>query len=223
MRIKAEDDAKELVNNEAIKKIAYISGYANIPIEVLKQTPMAKIHKLFKYLEFTNDPLPEKPITEFTFKGEHYTVMESLRKGQFQDFISCQTALEQHQDNLHKALPIIFAVLAKKEGESLDDYDLIKRAKLFEELPMTIVEPLRVFFYSIGKTSQLTSLLSSMEGKQLLINAKVSVLKNTLRQQVGMVWWQNWLRLMLLRLVMFYEKNVNKFFISIQSKSSKKN
>jgi hypothetical protein len=222
-QINVEQSANKIIDNEALRKIAYISGYCNIPLEVLKKTPMPKINKLFQHLKFTNEELPTKPIQEFTFKGEKYTVMNSLLESQFQDFVSCETALQNFKDSPTRALPYIIAILAKKENETLDDYDIEKRAEHFMELPLTIVEPLRVFFYAIENWSQLHTQLSSMEGRQAILNAKASVLKNTLSKRDGLGWLRNLLRLMLLRLVKSYEKNWNKFFRSIQSKSSKTN
>ena len=223
MRMKVEDDAEKIIDNPTLKRIAYISGYCNIPIEVLKETPMDKIGKIFKHLQFLSEELPTKAITTFEYKGEKYYVMPTLEKGQFQDFVSLDTATSAHKDDAHNALPLVLAILCKKEGETLDDYDVEERAKHLMDLPMTIVEPLRVFFWTIGKSSQLSIQLSSMEGKELLLNAKANVLHDTLNKQVGGGLLMRLQRGMLRRWIQYLQNHWTKFFNSIRSKSSKEN
>lgn len=222
MRIKAEEDSLELVDNEALQRVAFISGYANIPLEVLRHTPMPKINKLFEYLKFTNDELPTKPIVEFTYKGEKYNVMDSIMNAEFQDWVSCQTAVDNNKETPHNALPLVLAILCKKEGETLDNYDVEERAKHFMELPMTVVEPLRVFFYQIRNQSGLLSPSYSVEGSERLVNAKAIYLKSILKRQVGLGWWKRLLSTILLKWTMFLERRAKKFFTTIRLKFSKK-
>ena len=131
---------------EELKKMAVISGYCNIPIEVMRKTSMNKLNNLWKHLTFLNEKLPEESIAEFNYKGDKYSIIEYLINNQFQDYVSLMTAQENHKDDLWNALPIMIAVLAKKEGETLDDFDLDERAKHFEDLPITIANLLKVFF-----------------------------------------------------------------------------
>lgn len=216
--IKVMDDAKE-IKSEALKKIALLSGYANIPIEVIKHSTKNDIEKLAGYLSFLNSPLPDKPITEFEFKGHKYYVMPSLMKAEFQDFINLETALQNFKDENYKALPYVMAIVAKRENETLSDFDLEERAKLFEELPLSIVEPIRVFFYQIGTLSQIHSASSSLKVIEAQINAKAILLENSLKEQVGGGFVTRLLRGITVRWIRFLNRKSKKYFNSIQSKS----
>lgn len=212
------DDSK-LIKNESLKKLSLISGYGNIPLEVIKHLTLKETEKLVSQLSFIAEPLPTKPITEFEFKENKYYVMPTLMKAEFQDFVNLETALQNFKDEQHKALPYVLAILCKRENETLDSFDLEDRAKLFEELPLTIVEPIRVFFYSIGTLSQIHSQLSSMEGMEAQINAKAKLLENFLNAQVGLGFLMKLLRGILVRWIKFLNRKSKKFFNSIRSKS----
>ena len=218
MQIKVSEDAAKIINNESLQRIALISGYANIPIEELKKTPVTQIQKLFKYLSFINEPLPTNPITEFEFKGEKYYVIDSIINQQFQDWVSIETAFQNHKDEPYKAMPLVLAILAKRKGETLDDYDLIKRAKEFEELPLTIVEPLRVFFSTIGKASLILTQLSLKENQETIINNKLKELKSIVNKQVGGGLFMKFQIGILKLWIKFFERKLRKYFNTIHSK-----
>jgi hypothetical protein len=104
------------------------------------------IKNILTEIEFIKTPLQSNPIHEFEFKGEKYNVTQSLLKSEFQDFLSLETLLENHKNNLYNALSTIVAILAKKDGESLDDYDIESRSELFRQLPIAVAHVYILFF-----------------------------------------------------------------------------
>lgn len=214
-QIKVSNDA-ELINDEALKKIALISGYANIPMEVLKHTQLTKIPNLFKHLTFLNDPIPIEPIAEFEYKGDKYQVAETLLKNEFQDWISIETAFENNKEKMWNALPYVVAVLAKKEGETLDDFDIEERAKHFRQLPVSIANRLAVFFYQIESTSKINSLLSLNPNPIVL--KRVEEVQTILRSQVGGAWHIRLLRSILLKLTKYLKRDWIRYYTSLSFK-----
>ena len=216
MQMKVSEDASKIIDNEVLQRISLISGYCNIPIEELKKTNINRVAELFKHLKFINEPLPTGSSESFEWKGEKYHVMPSLLEGQFQDWVNIETAFSNHKDDPYNALPIVIAVLAKKEGETLYDFDLVKRAKEFEELPMTVIEPIRVFFSAIGVMSSLSSQLYSKESQQEIVRNKLIELKGSLNRQVGGGLLTKSLRGLMKLWVKYLEVDVTKYFNSIQ-------
>lgn len=220
MQIKANDDVKQLADDEVIKRIALLSGFCNIPIDVLKTAPMSEINKMKENLAFAVEPIDTNPITEFEFKGQKYSVIPSMMNSQFQDFVSCEIANENNKESPYKALPLILAILARtSEDETIDDYDVGERAKLFEELPMTVVEPLKVFFYQIGNLSLINSQLSSIQKLRLQISAKGIELINTLNGLRGGGRLRNWLIGILQRWTTYLLLSATKSLTTTQSNS----
>lgn len=184
MLIKMTSDQQEF-KTEATKKLAFISGFCGIPIDVLKHSTLDEVGRLFKYLEFLNTKLPEEPIATFELEGETYNVMPTLLKQEFQDFISLETALSAHDGDVHKALPMLIAILAKKDNETLDDYDVQARADLFnEKLPVSVAHPLSLFFWNSEAMSTTLSQLS-LNHENLIVTKAESVL-DTLKPVAGM-------------------------------------
>src|SRR5689334_12038875 len=101
--------------NQDLKKVAIIAGYYNLPFEEVTKLHTNVIKELFPNLSFTLTPMPVKTITEFEFKGETYSVVPSLEKGEVQDFLSFEAQLESNNTDLGKALPFIVAIYAKRK------------------------------------------------------------------------------------------------------------
>lgn len=138
--------------NKDLKKLAIIAGYFNLPFEEVSKLHFNEIKQLYENLSFTLTPIPVKTITEFQFKGETYSVIPSLEKGEVQDFLSFENQMESNKEDIGKALPFIVAIYAKRKTEkgyeSLTDYDYQERGKLFLDLPLTIADNIRTFFFS---------------------------------------------------------------------------
>lgn len=141
----------DAIQVEALKKFAILSGYANIGIDVIKKAKLSDLQVLFSSLEFINTELPNKPLTEFEFNGSKYYVGQNLTDMQFQDFVSIENTIAEHPDSAYNALPTIIAIMAKRikadgQFETLDDYDVLARAKEFEDLPISIANQISLFF-----------------------------------------------------------------------------
>jgi len=208
-------DEKEFVSDSG-KQLAYISAYAGIPVDVLKHSTITEVGRLFQYLEFLSKPLPETPIFEFEFEGEKYSVAETIAKQEFQDFISLETVIADNDGNIYESLPMIIAIMAKRQGESLDDIDLDARAKLFENLPMTIAHPLSVFFCQQEQISTMLSQLSLQQ--EHLIRMKANEVLFTLSRRDGMAWHTRLLTSLLASWIRFTMLPQRKYSISMRPK-----
>ena len=203
------NDDEQTFKTGSTKKLAFISAFVGIPVEVIRKSKVQEVSKLFKYLGFIAEDLPSDPIYEFEFRGDTYSVKESLVEQEFQDFVSMETVLADNEGHMYKALPTMLAIMCKKEGESLDDYDVGARAKMFLDLPVTIAHPLSVFFYAQEKVSKMLSLVSSRQ--ELVIQMKRKEVLDTLKKQGGTAW--------LIRLQTGLLRSLIKFTIPKQTKS----
>jgi len=217
MVMKMAEDEKAF-KTDATRQLSYISAYAGIPVEILKKSTITEVQKLFKYLEFLQHPLPETPITDFEFQGNKYSLASTLLKQEFQDFVSMETVLADNDGDVYKALPMMLAIMCKREGESLDDYDLAERAEMFKDLPMTIAHPLSVFFWQQEKMSTILSQLSSQQ--ESLIVMKANEVLITLNRRDGMGWLMRLLVSTLASWIRFTMLPRNKHSIFMRLKSS---
>src|SRR5690606_22956783 len=87
-----------------------------------------------------------KPIHEFTHNGQKYSVINHLLNAQSQDFISLMALEKDNEKHPWRGLAKKIAILAKKEGETLDDYDIQERSNQFLDLSITIAKSLDSFF-----------------------------------------------------------------------------
>jgi len=212
----------EKYTNEITKKLALISGYCGIPIVEIKRSTPDEVAPLFKHMKFLGEPIPEDPLMEFEFKGEKYYVMQNLVKQEFQDFISLETALSNEENDTYKALPMIIAIMAKRkkdngETESLDDYDVEERAKLFEDLPISIANGIGVFFYRNVKVFTMASQLFSQPEK--VIAMKLLEVESTLSKSVGGGLLHRLLVALLRIYLRFLKRNVKLLWDTTPSKS----
>jgi len=132
--------------NPDLKSIAFIAGYCNIPFDEVKKMNIKDVKSILERLTFFSEPLPTDPIAQFEYKGETYDVVQSLLKGEFQDYVSLQTTQDNFKSQPYKALPYVVAIMCKKYGESLSDFDVEERASHFLELPISIASRVNAFF-----------------------------------------------------------------------------
>jgi len=78
--------------------IKSLSIYCNIPEDIIRHAPLSIINEVLFYLSFLKEKLPDEPIFEFDFKDKHYSVIPILQKSEFQDFVSIESALENHKN-----------------------------------------------------------------------------------------------------------------------------
>ena len=188
MKISADTDAIQV---EELKRYAILSGYANIPIDVLKAAKITDLQQLFKSLEFINTPLEEKPIIEFDFRDKHYYMGQNLVEMEFQDFISIENVIEENSGHTYNALPTILAVMCKtkKENgllETIDDYNVLDRAILFKKLPLPIAHNLSLFFsQSVSLYSSSFQLYLNPEIQKVEVQKQIDLVENTLKEWDG--------------------------------------
>ena len=128
--LKMAVEAHNLSQNEKyVKAVGVLSAYTKIPVEDLKKAKTTMLVEVMKNIAFINTPISEEPLFEFEYKGDKYNILESVTKNQFQDYISLQTVVQMYKDDNWKQLSYIIAIMAKKQGETLDSYDIEERAK----------------------------------------------------------------------------------------------
>lgn len=160
--------------------IAIVSAFTNIPVQQLKSNKAIEVQDILTIMTFVDNEYKPEPSTSFEFNGETYYCNEDLTQQNFEDWVSIQTALFNYKDNLVKALPRMIAILCKKKGETLDDFDLTERSKMFEALPMTKAKDIEAFFLSsINAYKSLTLLSSIVDINQNIALAKIQELQNT--------------------------------------------
>jgi len=201
-----------------IKSIALLAGYCRLPVNELKKANITEVTKLFELLSFVNTPMQEEPISTFRYKGEEWNVHDTLLNGEFQDFIAVETIMKNNGNNVYKSLPMLIAILAKKHGEHLDDYEdqLNERAEFFMELPITIANSLAVFFYSIA--NQHSTNMGVYSNLNEIVQSKIKECKNITKKQGGLPLRYRFLNLILRFYLKFLELNWTRFWHSSQSK-----
>ena len=200
-----------------LKKLAIISGYCGIPQNKLKHARLQELGPLFKNIEFINKPIPNNPVIEFDFNDKHYHVGQNLIDMEFQDFISIQNAIQNVSGNTFLALPTIIAIMCKckkEDGrfESIDDYDVEKRAKEFEQLPITIANGIAFFFSN--STNLLSTITLLYSNPIQLVTSRLEDLENTLRKQDGQGWLTRLHNSIFRRYIKSIKKRLPKYFTS---------
>ena len=206
-------DAKNVVD----AKLAILSGYAGIPLHVLKTEKIDRMVELFQAISFISTDVPAVQQQQFDFNGHTYYMGQNLLEAEFQDFISIQNAVEMYSGDTVQALPIIVAVMAKRKKadgtlETLDDYSLIERSIEFLELPITIANGVAFFFTnSIRLQENLSQFYSN---PQELVTRELDEVQNMLKPVAGMAWHTRLLYGMLRRYTKSIKKDVIKSFTS---------
>lgn len=195
-QIKLSELEKE--NPKASHQLLIMSAYGDIPLDVLKHIHISRLPKILAHLKFITDQPETKHMSEFEHNGHTYSVMDSLLKGEFQDFISLETLVKEFADGDYNSLTRMIAVLAKRDGETLDDYDIDVRAREFLDLPLLTAISLQGFFLNCANMSQISTVLSSdPEVEKNLDKAATKFLNDierTLKQQDGLGWLGRWRR-----------------------------
>lgn len=204
------------------QQLCIIAGYCNIPLSDLKHLHINTVVQLLENLEFIKTPQTSEPITSFIHHGSEYLVMPSLLKAEFQDFISLEVLREQYKDRLYEALPMMISILAKKEGETLDSFDVEERAKEFYDLPITIANGLYGFFL---QTSILysTDLKESAAFQHQVIQQQIDSIKNILNKQAGKGLPLRWRAMILQRFLKSIESRWNLFYSRSINETEKPN
>ncbi len=160
--IRQQIKVKELASTQTyIKSLGVISAYIGIPIEELRTVKTAEVVDIMNELAFIDTPIDNQPIFKFTFKGEEYSVSDSIVKQEFQDYVAAQTAIAEYQDDEWRTLAYLTAIMAKKDKENLDSYDINERAEYLMDLDCETCNRIASFFLSSQRLSEYISVLSS--------------------------------------------------------------
>lgn len=212
------------------KQIAVISGYCGIPVDVVRTMQFGQMKDILGHLKFITIPLDTSPISKFEHRGIKYSVIPSLLKSEFQDFISLESVLEMKKNRLHEALPLIISILAKREVlngsnqlakqyESLSDFDIEERAKTFMDLPITIASKLQSFFLTSGKLQSIGS-EQLLQAQNQLITAQIESILTTPKPQNTGGWLTRLLRGTLRLYLRFLKRNWKRLYYGLPLKTS---
>lgn len=202
-----------------VRMLGVIAGYTGIPIKELKEAKILDVNQVMESLTFMKDKIPPNKELKWEFEGQTYKVDKNVGDMEFQDFVSIQTILSDYKDRYYDALPILCAILAKREGEKLDDYDPIERAETFKKMPLSVATSIAAFFLLKGNYSKVATHLSSPIVQRNILRAKVNDIKATLsplgQERGGKL--RTRLLLGILRLYMkFLERRLRKYYNSMQ-------
>lgn len=169
--------------------IAIISAYTGIPVRELKVSKSTEVQEILSIMSFLSTPYEPKPRTEFQYEGKDYECQDDLIDQSFEDFVSIQTCLYNYRDEPTKGLARLLAIYCKGKAETLSDFNLDERQKLFEGVSMTIAKDIEAFFLQSLNAYKGLSVLSSIQEKESdIVLESCKELRNTVRQskeQIG--------------------------------------
>lgn len=187
--VKMQIRAAEIESAETyVKSLGMISAYTSVPVDDLKKARIEDVKEILQHLSFLNEEIKAMPCFVFTFKDEEYHVKPNILEQEFQDFVAAQTAMMEYKDEYWKQLTYLLAINAKKEGESLNDFNINDRAKHFEDIDVVTVSGIAAFFLSNQMLSNYIIQLSSKEeiNKEVLESLKeLQHTTKTLKKQRG--------------------------------------
>lgn len=217
VRMQMQAEAIE-TNQKYVKTLGMLSAYTGIDIQLLKEGNADELVQLFKHIEFINEPLSTEPLFQFEFKGNTYNVSQTLVQQQFQDFVAAQTAIAEYNNNNWKLLTYLLAIMAKRDGETLDNFDINERAMHFEMIDVNTCNRIAAFFLSNQKISNLITLLSSPQVQRDIVLGKLKELKNSLeslRKQRGGKWYIKLQIGLILMWIKYYNRQLVKYYNTI--------
>ena len=222
MQIKVSDIA---AGEKYVQTLGIIAGYTGIDVQELKNSPINNLVDVMKQLKFIDKPIPAEPIFKFEFKGSEYIINPDILNQEFQDFVAIQTAIAEHADSQWKLTPYILAVMAKKAGETLDDFDVNTRAKEFLQLDVTIANRVSAFFLNNTKILNLLMMYSSPVAREEILQSKIGELNSSLnklqKQRGGNLLIRLWI-MTSRKYIKFLRKEWERYFNSPASDNSKK-
>ena len=162
--------------------IAIISAYTNIPLQQLKSDKSAQVHQIEQDMQFIYTSYVASPQTSFEHKGVTYSCSEDLIHQPFEDWVSVQTALFNYKARPELVLPRLVSIMCKKEGETLDDFELVDRQEIMKSLSLTKAKDIECFFLTTLQGYKSITLLSSTETElREIVLHKVNELQNTMK------------------------------------------
>lgn len=196
---KATDIATTITNEENIKTFPewygkFLCAISDVPEEVMNKTHTYQRSQLFDRYEwialglmFAPTDFPVQYIKDFKHKGTKYDFPKTGIKpggelpGAFMDAeefthsADLMAAATDLKDGDYSKMITIVAILCREPGNVYDTQDMYRRAKEFEDLPMTVVW--EVYFFIIGYLATLSesmvfSLKEVMSSAKSLLNSQ---------------------------------------------------
>lgn len=188
-------------SNKLIKIFEYVCG---IPVEMSKKLDFNQLKAINNLLDWMNKPYTPAPVEEFEFEGIVYKA-EPVGDSVFGAYIDYETFLDRH--GAIAGLPYLIAVMARKDGESYDQYDTYKRAEQFKKLPLTVALDLSAFFLTNIEITKIhtQTILNLKHQVQNQRNSTLNSLNNSDGNQSFLRRWQNKI---LLRLMKYLDKKL---------------
>ena len=202
--------------NTGFTSIAMVAGYCDLKMDDVKHFNINNIKDLLNQLSFVSKPMPQVPIHEFEHRGHKYFTIPSMLKGEFQDFISNETILDQYKRRISESLSFSIAILCKREGETLDKYDVHERAKEFYDLPLPIAQGLSTFFLTSAKLLNL-DYNSVLENQHTNLLQLIDYTQILLKPHRGMAWRSRLLTGILRYYLKFIKLRWNKYYSIFKS------
>lgn len=225
--VRQQIEVETLSNTQTyIKSLGVISAYTGIPIDEIKKANIKDLLEVMQSLSFIDSELSKEPLFEFEYKGDKYSVSETILKQEFQDWIAAQTAIAEYRDNNWKQLVYLLAIMAKRDGESLDSFDVNERAEYLMDIDVETCQRIGAFFLSNQRVLEFISMYSSPEVQREIAQSKIKELRHTVdklkKQRGGNVLIRLWIGVMRLS-IRFYTRQLEKLCNSQVSDNSIKN
>lgn len=208
--------------DEDFRNIHLISTYTGIPMDLIRKMNINQFRSILNLMTFISNPPENKIIQSFTHNGHEYFLADSMLKGETQDFLSIEGILRKFKDNQAQALPYVIAIICKRQGETLDSFDVYQRAEEFKTLSYQVASDVWFFF------AQTERILSNNIQQFLVIQdrameASLDYSETMLKRQVGQGLFKRLLRTILVLYVRSIRKSWKSFLTTTQSVPSSPN
>lgn len=214
--------SKVVERDEEFRNVHMISTYTGIPMELIRKMNIKYFKQILELMKFLSQPIENKVVKSIVHNGHEYHLDDSILAGETQDFLSIEGLLKKYSKNQVEALPYIIAVVAKRNGETLDSYDIYKRAEEFRTLPYSTANNIW-FFFAVTEKAYSLNTKQSLTAMGQVLEVSLNYSKNTLEQQVGLTWSKRLLRVILLSYIKYISKSWKSFLTTILSEPSKEN
>lgn len=214
--------SKVVDRDEQFRNLHMISTYTGVPLDLVRRMNINQFKSVVEIMTFLSKPIPNKIIKSFTHNGNEYFIADSLLRGETQDFLSVEGLLKKYKNNQTEALPYIVAIIAKKSGETLDNYDPWARGIEFMTLPYSTVHSIWFFFAQTEKVLSLNT-KQFLEIQDKVLEASLSYSESIVKQSDGQGLYRKLLKTYLLWYIKSIRKSYRNFSIGIPLESSNKN
>ncbi len=131
-----------------IKRTAYLT---NLEPDYIEDN--LTINDLAKMQDFLKSDLPSKLVTDFRFNGKRYKVFIDPTKYKAGDYMAVMNTVKDNKiDNLHKTIYCVCKEVDWK-GRIIEvpENEIAERIESFKQLPLSVANPIAVFFCSLSE------------------------------------------------------------------------